>query len=204
MFPRCVASFALATLVLGASAASAQSHLIGDGFVVLNANGAGNAYFDTDLLTANPDYAGVVATISPGQSLRLGGEVETFATSMSFAGNGYTLQADVVALLYSINGAPAQSLNLPYRTHPDGILTIDRWDEVGLALMPDIAPLLSAGTNELTITFTSQDFGHPVAPGITKNLGPYTAQVVLTPEPASLAIVGVTAALSLRRRRAAR
>jgi hypothetical protein len=182
----------------------AQSHFIGDGFVVLTRNGEPNVYFDTDLPTANPDFTGIVASIYPTDVLQIGGEVETFATAIAFGGDIVTLQADVVTMLYSVNGGPSQSLELLFRLHPDGAPAIDRWDEVGQSLMPSLMPLLSVGLNTLSVTFASQDFNHPVAPGLTQSLGPFTAQIEVIPEPGTV-VMGLLAAagagvVTLRRR----
>jgi len=157
----------------------AQSHSMGKGFVVLNAAGAGNVFYDTDFPTDNPDFTGIVATIQEGQSLLLGGEVTTFPGIV----DGTEVLADAASNFFSIANGSTNAFDLPPVPGPQPT----KWQQANVANMLEIGAALDVGVHTLQVYFTSTDeVGHPHAPGLTIRLpssGSFTGLIEVTEAP---------------------
>jgi hypothetical protein len=149
-----------------------------NGFVVLNPNGSGNTFYDTDTATGNPDFTGTLFTISQGQTIRLGGEVRTTP------GNGAASGADFVRIYYSVDNGAFNFVNLSFQQN---VGNDDQWHEVG-ASMAEIGSGLSVGTHSLSVYF----FGHDNTDnfdGFLNNGGVnYSASIQVVPEPVNVAL----------------
>src|ERR1044071_8852973 len=97
-----------ATFAWLATDTAQATHILTNGFVVLNITNSGSTFYDTDSATGNPDFTNTVATINQGQSIRLGGEVSTTPCCGNIEG------AESAAILFSVDGGPFQTNSLPF------------------------------------------------------------------------------------------
>src|ERR1043166_7181108 len=165
-------------LVWTAGNTARATHILTNGFVVLNITNSGSTFYDTDSPTGNPDFTNTVATINQGQSIRIGGEVSTTPCCGNIEG------AESAAILFSIDGGPFQTNSLPF-TSQNG--SLDKWQQQNPANMSEIGTSLTVGTHTLAVRFMATDSNHPVAPHpayLPSISSSYSAQIeVLAPVP---------------------
>lgn len=169
---------AVGALITALAPATLATHTLTNGYVVLNIAGTGNAFYDTDSPTGNPDFTNTVATISQGQSILLGGEVGTSPCC------GDPQGADSAAILFSIDGGPFQTIALP-SAGSNG--SLDKWQQQNLSNMGEIGAGLSVGTHTLDVRFSAYDGSFPAPhsaylPGISSS---FSAQIEVTADPTS-------------------
>jgi len=135
-----------------------------------------------------------LGTISYGDSLFLGGELQSYDTS-----------GDQAAMYYRINGGTYTAINLPY-LEPAG--SNDKWQQRP-ALGADIASGLAAGaTYTVDIYFDAVDTDGSVTVYDNNGGNDYTGAtftIAAVPEPTTLALIGMGIAslvVAIRRRKA--
>ncbi len=184
---------------------------VGDGYVILDIAGAGDAFynvnnsndttnpmFDTD--NTSPLAFSQTFTINQGDSILLGGELQTFP--------GVTNPGTTAFLGYAVTDLTETGsfteLNLPFNTN---VGNNDKWQqlastagavEIGSSLAPGtyLLAVYQHGANGGVDTFTNEG-------GTGGNN--WEAQIVVVPEPATILLVGPTLLAGLfyiRRRRA--
>lgn len=154
-----------------------------DGFAIINANGAGNTFYDLDLNTANPNFSGATFTINFGQTLLLGGQVKTDPGG----GNPSSWGADWARIYYSIDGGAFVSLNLPVTTGSTGDW-FEQFEESNAANMINVANGLSVGNHTLTIFIQAHDNTQPADGYLSAGGLNYTATISVVPEPTQMAL----------------
>ncbi|MBU0678098.1 MAG: PEP-CTERM sorting domain-containing protein [Verrucomicrobia bacterium] len=192
----------VALVTIGMSLSAQAFTWIGIGYVILNVNGGGDTYYDTDQATGNPDFNTTTITINVGQSILIGGEVATNERTGNSA-NGANI---------AWSGAGAGNETLPYDHDSGGNDVV--WDRTsGDGGMADIGSGLSAGTYTLSVYMWADD-----GPGINAEYhgnggANYRATIVVNevtsdsppgaaPEPGTLSLAAVAGLvfLGLRRR----
>ena len=176
-----------------------------NGCVILDVNGGGNTWYDLDSVAGNADFDSdnsspqaysLTITINQGQSIKLGGENQTWS-EYPYDGTtsylGYRVTTD-------LQSGSWNDLDLPY------LQTIgedNHWRAIG-ADMVEIGSSLSPGTYYLEIY-------HHAHQGTDNNIyqyesweggtnGPWEARIVVIPE-AATALLGLVGMLPLCRRR---
>jgi hypothetical protein len=137
----------------------------------------------------NPDYTNVVAAITQGSSLKLGGEVKT--TVYGFIcppGTPTEMHADTARIHYSIDGGPFTTLALSNQISNS---SYDQWqaaDGANGGVTVEIGATLPVGAHTLSVYFDATDANHCIAPGVSSSLGstgtPFTATIQVLPSPA--------------------
>ena len=160
-------------LIIGAcitapTASQAGLYAMGNAYLELSING-GNTVYDSVL-----GYQGqTLATISPGQTLNIGGQIQT-----------YTADYPVVTTMgYSLNGGSFQTLNLPI-SGGDGI-SYNQWDSGAVA---NIAGGLNPGNNTLTVYFYAYCSGNGQSASYNNFYNNFSFTITEVPEPIMLAL----------------
>ena len=189
----------IAALTLGTSA-FAEADFFGNGFVVLNLNGAGNVFYDLNppTNTANPDFSGSLGNFNPslGDSLILNG-----AEFNTFQDNGDNVTS--VELNYRVfNGTPPNfsTVSIDFVPPQNGNDKFWQTTNSNVNLLASLAPG----------TYTFEVFGSASSTAGNRfysNGGAnYTATFTVVPEPSTLTLLAGPALLGgwffLRRRRA--
>ena len=181
---------------------------VGDGYVILNINGAGNTFYNLNNAgdTINPKFDSndtsatafsLTITINQGQSILLGGELQTFPSvvgSSAFLGYRITNLAETTGSF--------SELNLPFNTN---VGSNDKWQQLaspgGVQIGSSLAPgnylleVYQHGANGADNTFNQE--------GVAGNN--WEAQITVVPEPATVLLVGpalLAGMFFVRRRRA--
>lgn len=172
----------LATLLVilcSTAAATCNATLsgMGNGYVILNPNGAGDTYYKVDSYNTslNPPFSGNLGTIQYGQSLMLGGEIQTWPQQ-----SGVT-----VTMHYAIDQSTSfSSMNLSWFQSGGGN---DWWHAVDAV---NIDNSLSAGTHTIYIWFSAFDGGTTVYD--SNNGANFSANFTISavPEPTNVALAG--------------
>jgi len=179
----------LAALIISAwmvspTATQAGLAFIGNGNVILNANGGGNSFYAVDSYNS-PTYNGNLGglSINDGQSLLLGGQVQTWPGGGNFDG------ADSAAINYLVVGTSISgSLNLPFAYNVGGSPPNDVWEQSTTANMVNLDQGLAANqTYTLDIWFSAvaNDNGLTYTDGSSGS--PYSATFSVVPEPVTWA-----------------
>ena len=170
------------------STGHASLSFVGNGYVILNANGGGDSYYNVDNSSDSStlSFSGNLGNlrIQPGQSLLIGGNVQTFP-------NEYGTSAWIGYNLYNSAGiqiASSGGINLNYNgsaPYPNG--NNADWQTLASASGVNLDNGLSVGTYTLTIFFGAynSDRGNIYDPG---NGGNYSASFEVVPEPVTLAL----------------
>lgn len=140
--------------------AVAQTHTMQEGFVVLRTASSTNVFYDCDLATGNADFTNTATYLYRGENLFIGGEVKSTRTSIS-CGGSQEIKADLAALLYSVDGGPTNSLNLPHA----GYSGFDLWQEATTTGMVEVGSGLAVGLHTVEVYFTSTDISIPCIGG---------------------------------------
>ena len=177
----CVVGIGLA-LTLDPTAARAALYAY-DGFAIINANGAGNTYYDLDHDTGNANFSGNTFTIGFGQSFLLGGQVKTDPGG----GNLTSWGADWARIYYSIDGGSFASLNLPVITGSTGDW-FEQFEEANAANMINVASGLGVGNHSLTIFIQAHDNTQPADGYVSAGGLNYSATISVVPEPTKVAL----------------
>jgi hypothetical protein len=191
---------------------SAQISFVGNGYVILDVNNAGNTYYDVnnqsndnvtpsfDLDNSTPTAFTLTITIQQGQSILLGGQLETNHTSGSSAFLGYA-----VTNLAENNGNFVE-MNLPFLDN-NGNNGNDRWLQLASTSGVDIGSSLAPGNYLLAV----YEHGHNTNDLFNNEAGQannnWEAQIVVVPEPSVTSLLAGSSVLGaffyLRRRRKA-
>jgi hypothetical protein len=173
---------------------------IGNGNVILNANGGGNNFYAVDSYN-NPTFNGGLngLAIQAGQNLLLGGQIQTHP---GFAQTG---AASSAAINYLIVGTGISGqLNLPFAYN---VGNNDLWEQSSAGNEVNLDQGLSTGTYTLNIWFSAvANDGTGTSYDGTSG-SPYSATFEVVPEPINLALPifgGLVITVGLARRFAAR
>ena len=182
--------------------ATAALSWVGNGFAILNVNGAGDTWYDLDSVTGNADFDSdnssanaysYTITISQGQSIKLGGENQTYDQGSGTTSTlVYRVTSDFVSGSWN-------DLNLPWQQTTGNN---DQWQAAG-ANMVEIGSSLAPGTHYLEIyqhayRGTENAYHNEGVPEQSGNN--WEARLVVVPE-ASTALLGLIGLLPLCRRR---
>jgi len=131
-------------------ASQAGLDFVGNGYAILNANGGGDSYYDVDNQgndKVTPNYSGSLGglTIQQGQSLTLGGQVQTYP------GYGGPNAASSAFIGYQVVGTSISGqINLPFLQN---VGSNDEWQELASASGINLDQGLAAGTYTLEVWF---------------------------------------------------
>jgi hypothetical protein len=171
---------------------------VGDGYAILDANGGGNIFYAVDSYNS-PTFKGNILTIQYGQSLTLGGEVQTYPSG----GGTDPGRASSAFIGYQIVGTGISGqINLPWFQNTG---SNDKWQKLASGSGVNLDQSLSAGTYTLQVWFggVSNDGSGTVYDnngGINYSA---TFTVTAVPEPVTLALPifgGLVAIAGLSRR----
>jgi hypothetical protein len=173
-------------VILGSNFCNAGLSFVGNGYTILDANGGGNSYYDVsnqgnDNVTPNfsPNLNGL--TIQMGQSLLIGGQVQTYPQQFgTTAWMGYKLFNG--ATLISEN----DNINLSY-LQPNG--NNDEWQQLASSSGINLDQGLSAGTYTLQVWFGASN-GNTIYDNNNNNPNNYSATFQVIPEPVNVALAG--------------
>jgi len=131
------------------SATATQAGLfVGNGYAILDNNNGGNSYYDISNQGndgSTPSYVGQTFTIQSGQSLTLGGQVQTYP---GFAQSG---AASSAALNYLVVGTSVSgSFNLPFLQN---VGNNDQWQQVASSSGVNLDQSLAIGNYTLELWF---------------------------------------------------
>lgn len=161
----------------------------GNAYVVLDNNGGGNAFNWVDINDgSNPAFTGATFTLNLGNSLKIGGEAQTFPQALG----------TTVSMFYKIDSGSFVQLNLPYAGARGNN---DLWQEAG-AGMQEIGTGLGLGQHTLEVYYQAVNENTLyVNNGDGSN---YKATINVVPEPTTMLLVGMglAGAMMLRRRKA--
>jgi hypothetical protein len=195
---------AVAVLFVLAGSSYGQLSWVGNGYAILNITNTGNAYYDLDAASGNPDFDSdnssaqaysLTITINQGDSLKLGGQNQTWDAN-------YTVTTSYLEYRVSTGfSGTFNALSLPYwKTESNN----DWWDTIqGSGSLTEIGSSLAQGTYYLEIyqrAFRDPNTAyHNEADQSGNN---WEARIIVVPEPSSIMLV-VTglASLALLRRR---
>lgn len=164
----------LGVYLLSANVCKATLSFIGNGYVILNPNSSGDTYYKVDSYntSGNPPFTGNLFSIQTGQSLLLGGEIQTYPSEY-----GVT-----VTMYYAIDqNSSFSSINLNYfQTQNNN----DWWHNVDAV---NIDNGLSNGSHTLYVWFSATDGSSTV---YDNNGGiNYSATFSVVPEPITRAVI---------------
>jgi len=201
-------SYLCSGLIIGAclaapTASQATLSFVGRGYVILDANGGGNSYYNVDNSSdhSTASYSSTLGglTIQQGQSLYIGGNVQTYQPgtgTTTWIGyklyKGATLISENDNISLSYNGAA------PY---PNG--NNDDWEKLASASGVNVDNSLSSGTYTLQVWFGANNGGTTIYDSNNNNNYSATFDVTAVPEPVTLALpifggLMVTAGLARR------
>lgn len=146
---------------------------IGNGYVILNPNSAGDTYYKIDSYntSGNPAFSGNILTLQYGQSLMLGGEIQTWQPQ-----SGVT-----VTMHYSIDQTTTFSdINLNWFQTANNN---DYWHAVDAV---NIGSSLAQGTHSIYVWFSATDGGTNVYD--SNNGANFSASLTVVPEPVTAAL----------------
>ena len=192
---------ALSALALSTAApAAAALSWVGNGFAILNVNNGGDTWYDLDSVTGNADFDNdnsspqaysLTITINEGQSIKLGGENQTWD-----AGGG-TTSTLVYRVSTDLQSGSWNDLDLPWQQFAG---SNDQWQLAG-ANMVEIGSSLAPGTHYLEIYQRAQRDTATVYHNEAEQSGNnWEARIVVIPE-AATALLGLVGMLPLCRRR---
>ncbi|MCP5489011.1 MAG: hypothetical protein H7A43_10225 [Verrucomicrobia bacterium] len=197
----------VASILLATTWSAQALNWIGLGYAVLNVNGAGTTFYDIDNPTANPDFVGTTFTITAGQSILLGGEVQTNDGN----GSNNPWGADNAQINYSITaGGPSGSVGLPFSFLPFSFNSgfNDGWQNT---VGSEIGSGLAAGTYNLAVWFSATDNDGPNTVFLSNGGNNYNATIVVNgappgpgsgvPEPGMLSLAAVAGMILMSARR---
>jgi hypothetical protein len=208
-----IKKFAIALLIGGIAALTPNADatplsFVGNGYAILDVNGGGNVFYNLNNSsdTVNPKYDtdntsntafSQTFTIQLGQSIKLGGELQTFPSQPgTSAFLGYRITD-----LSETTGSFAE-LNLPFL---DNVGSNDRWQQLATPGGVEVGSSLAAGTYLLELYQHGSNgpdnlYNQEGAPGNN-----WEARVEVVPEPATWLVGAMTlgGCVYLRRRRKA-
>jgi len=159
---------------------------VGDGNVILNANGGGYSFYAVNNSpTFNGNLGGL--SIQTGQTLYLGGQLQTSP------GGGYYPGASSTFMGYQIDGTSVSgtiNLTFAYNTYPYGIEN-DLWEVSGAHSSGNLVNLdqgLSAGTYTLEIWFGAVNSDGSGTVYDKNGANNFSATFSVVPEPITLAL----------------
>jgi hypothetical protein len=185
-----VKTFFGAGFIVGAFLAetnSSQASLfVGNVNVILNDNGGGNSFYAVDSYNS-PTFNGTLGglTIQAGQSLLLGGQLQTYP------GGGNYYGAASALIHYSISGTSISGqLNLPWAYNLGGGGGNDVWEQSSSGSEINLDQSLSAGTYTLNVWFSAVENDNSATITDGTSGSPYSASFTVTavPEPITLAL----------------
>lgn len=146
-----------------------------DGSVIVNTGAADSVY-------ATGDWSGAVFNLAQGGSFLLGGQVETWNSGTMYD------SIDAVRMLYSLNGAAAQSIWLSWTPT---VIAVGNTLWQGLPSV-NLATGLTAGSNTLNVRFEGLNAWGPNTYWLDNGGAGWTATLNVqspVPEPSSLALL---------------
>ena len=187
----CFFALMVAALIPAQSSRAGLS-FIGNAYAESDPNGSGTTYYKVDPYNGalNPAFSPNLngLTIAYGQSLLLGGQVQTYQP-------GPGTSAD---LWYKVDGGTFAQMNLPYYQTASGN---DWWDQAAATSGVNIGNGLSVGTHTLSIYYAGTQDGTTSYDNNNGLNWSATFQVTAVPEPVNVALglfgvlfAGVTAA----------
>jgi len=193
------------TCFFGAVVTEAGLSFVGNGYVILDANGGGNNFYNVDNSSdsSTPSYSGNLGnlTIQQGQSLYIGGEVQTYPNEYgTSAWIGYNLYNSVGTLVSSSSGISLGYVgSAPY---PNG--NNASWETLASSSGVNLDNSLSAGTYYLDVYFGAynSDAGN-IYDSNNRNNYDASFNISAVPEPVTLALPifgGLVATAGLARR----
>lgn len=176
-----VKSFLWLELIISAcfvapTASRAGLYSMGNAYVELAPNGANNTYYGV-----LADVNTTLLTVSQGDSLYLGGQIQTYTADYGTA----------ATMHYQLNSGSWQTLNLPYNTGNGS--SYDQWDAVGgSGNSVNIASLLNYASggdnNTLTIYYTAYNINDSQSASYDNYGNYFTFDITAVPEPINVAL----------------
>lgn len=193
-----------ALILLSVACIAASGYAIswmGNGFLVLDVNGGGNTWYDLDPVTGNLDFDSdnssanaysLTLTINEGESIKLGGQLQTYPQDSEEAYIGYRISTDFTGGF--------NELSLPYKENSGNNQV---WEETG-ASMVEIGSSLSVGTYYLSIYQHAVDGTtdyYRNENGLNTAANDWEARIEVIPEPATMGLILLfgTSTLVIRR-----
>jgi hypothetical protein len=208
MIKRSILTLALATALVYSASAATDLTFVGNGYVILDVNNAADTYFDinnqgNDSITPSFDtdntnvnsYSQTI-TIQLGQSIKLGGQLQTFPQ----AGGTSAFLGYRITDLNETTGSFTE-MSLPFL---DQIGNNDRWQQLASTSGVEIGSTLAVGSYLLEVyehaTNNNSLFNQEGAPG-----NDWEMRIDVVPEPSTLSLLAAPAILGavlfMRRRR---
>jgi MYXO-CTERM domain-containing protein len=187
---------------------AANISFVGNGYVVLDINGAGNTFYDVnnqsndnvtpsfDTNNTTPTAFSQVFTINPGTSILLGAQEQTFpSTGGTSAFLGYKI-TDLTETTGSFT-----EMNLPFQQHTG---SNDQWQQLATTSGVDIGSSLTPGLYLLAVYEHATNGGDVFNNEAGTPGNNWEVEIQVLPEPSTIAAgaLAVVGAFFLRRRRA--
>ena len=175
MRPACRLALAVGIYFSIPTICQASLSFIGNGYVELNPNSSGDSYYKVDSYNSSPNspFSGTILSIQAGQSLYLGGEIQTYQPE-----SGVT-----VTLHYAIDqNSSFSTLNLNYfQTQNNN----DWWHNIDAVNLDNS---LSVGTHTLYVYFSATDGSGTIYDNNSGANYSATFNVTAVPEPIAAAL----------------
>jgi hypothetical protein len=190
---------------------AADISFVGNGYVIADVNGAGDTFYDVnnqgngnttpsyDLDNTTPFAFTLTITIQQGQSIQLGGELQTFPSTpgtLAMLGFGVT---DLTATSTRVS---FNEMNLPLK---DNVGANDRWQQLASTSGVEIATGLAPGDYLLQVYQHTNTNGDIYNNENGEGGNNWEARITLLPEPSVLSLLAGSSILGasfyLRRRR---
>jgi hypothetical protein len=198
---------ALGVMTIGAFAANIS--FVGNGYVILDINGAGNTFYDVnnqandnvtpsfDTDNSTPTAFSLTITINPGTSVLFGAQEQTFPST----GGTSAFMDYKITDLTETTGTFAD-LNLPFKTNAG---SNDEWEQLASTSGVDIGSSLAPGTYLLAVFEKASNGGDIFNNEAGQSGNNWEAEIVVVPEPSTWLAAALTLAgcFYLRRRRRA-